>query len=43
MKLLIEQLIMLRIFKENMRTWKEAIELVDLGEKKLQNAFIDSI
>ena len=33
---------MLRIFKENMRIWAEAIELVDLGEKKLQNAFIDS-
>ena len=33
---------MLRIFKENLPTWTEAIELVDLGEKKLQNAFIDS-
>ena len=28
---------MLRIFKENMRTWTEPIELVDLGEKMLHN------
>ena len=33
---------MLRIFKENMRTWTETIKLVDLDEKKLHNTFIDS-
>ena len=29
---------MSRIFIENMRTWTETLEFVDLGEKKLQNA-----
>ena len=29
--------IMSRILKETMRTWTDAIELVDLGEKKLLN------
>ena len=33
---------MLRIFKENMRIWTEAKELVDLGGKKLHNATIYS-
>ena len=30
-------MIMLPIFKENMLTWVETIELVDLGENKLCN------
>ena len=32
------QMIMLRIFVANIRTWIETTELADLGEKKLQNA-----
>ena len=30
------------IFKENIRTWTEATELVDLGEKKLHNGTVYS-
>ena len=29
-------------FKENIRTWTEATELVDLGEKKLHNGTVYS-
>ena len=32
------KVIMLHVFKENIRTWTETIEFADLGEKKLPNA-----